>query len=148
QVLVFNKIDLLASEARDGDARERGDDGLAPAASGDVVEARRARVRVSALDRSGIDALFATIARSLGAERVQAELHLPVEAGRLRARLHEQGLVAEEHADDDGWRIRIDAPLARVEPLFGLPSGDGDWLRDRLLAAIGRRTYNSSATPH
>jgi GTP-binding protein HflX len=52
----------------------------------------------------------------------------------LRARLHAQGLVADESADDSGWHIRIDAPRALVEPLFGLPDGDGDWLRGRLLA--------------
>ena len=36
----------------------------------------------------------------------------------------------------------FDAPRALVEPLFGLPDGDGDWLRHRLLAHPGTPTYN------
>jgi GTP-binding protein HflX len=117
QVRVFNKIDQV--------------EGLAPHV--DRIEAGQvARAWVSALDGRGIDGLLAAIAGHLGAERVQADLHLPAAAGRLRARLHAQGLVATESADEGGWRIHIDAPRALVEPLFGLPDGDGEWLRARV----------------
>jgi len=80
---------------------------------------------------------------------VNAELLLPSSAGRLRARLHAQGLVADEQAHEQGWRIRIDAPRTLVEPLFGLPGGDGEWLRANLglLAATDGATYNPAATP-
>ncbi|HEY6985087.1 MAG TPA: GTPase HflX, partial [Rhodanobacteraceae bacterium] len=104
------------------------------------------RAWVSAATGTGLDSLRAAIEHRLGAERIRAELHVPSASGRLRARLHAQGLVAEENAEDSGWRIRIDAPRALVEPLFGLPDGDGEWLRRRLLARPGTPTYNRSAT--
>jgi GTP-binding protein HflX len=100
------------------------------------------RAWVSAVSGAGVDGLLHAIGMRLGDERVRAELLLPSDAGRLRARLHAQGLVAAEHADESGWHIRIDAPRALVEPLFGLPGGDGDWLRARLLAAMDAPTYN------
>jgi GTP-binding protein HflX len=90
------------------------------------------RAWVSALSGAGIDGLLRAIGERLGSQRVCAELHLPAAAGRLRARLHAQGLVAAESADETGWHIRIDAPRALVEPLFGLPHGDGEWLRERV----------------
>lgn len=105
------------------------------------------RAWVSALSGAGIDGLLRAIGERLGSERVSAELRLPSSAGRLRARLHAQGLVADESADDAGWRIRIDAPRGLVEPLFGLPHGDGEWLRGQLgrLAAADGHTYNHSS---
>jgi GTPase len=133
QVLVFNKIDLV--------------EGATPRL--DWVDAGGTpRAWVSAMNRMGLDGVNEAIERRLGAERIRAEFHLPSAAGRLRARLHEQGLIAEEQADDSGWRIRIDAPRTLVEPLFGLPNGDGDWLRRSLLARSVTPTYNPSATSH
>lgn len=140
QILVYNKTDLLGADAVTSVPSDS-----APADSGSVP-----RVRVSALQGSGIDALLAAIAERLGAQRVRAELHVPVASGRLRARLHAQGLVAGEEADEEGWHIRIDAPLALVQPLFGLPGGDGEWLRAHLglLAAADGATYNPEENPH
>jgi GTP-binding protein HflX len=106
------------------------------------------RAWVSAATEAGFEGLKTGIEHKLGAERIRTELHVPSTAGRLRARLHAQGIVAEEAAEDSGWRIRIDAPLALVEPLFGLPDGDGDWLRRRLLAPPQTPTYNPTATRH
>jgi GTP-binding protein HflX len=117
QVLVYNKIDLVEGATP---RLDRVDGGEVP------------RAWVSALSRAGIDGLLRAIEERLGSQRVRAELHLPAASGRLRARLHAQGLVADERADEAGWRIRIDAPLALVEPLFGLPDGDGDWLRAKV----------------
>jgi GTP-binding protein HflX len=131
QVLVFNKIDLVGTP----DAGEEGDSVpvARPAPRVDYVDGGEVpRAWVSALDGAGIDGLLGALAARLGAERVRTDLHLPVDAGRLRARLHAQGVVAGEAVDEQGWRIRIDAPRALVEPLFGLPDGDGDWLRARV----------------
>ena len=114
QVLVFNKIDRIEGALPRLDWIDGGE---------------TPRAWVSAIARVGLDGLETAIERRLGAERIQAELHLPAESGRLRARLHAQGLVAGEETEDSGWCIRIDAPRALVEPLFGLPDGDGDWLR-------------------
>ena len=114
QVLVYNKIDVVGDMAARLDYVNGGE---------------LPRAWVSALSGAGIDGLLRAIEGRLGSERVRADLQVPVSAGRLRARLHAQGLVADESSDEAGWRIRIDAPRALVEPLFGLPDGDGDWLR-------------------
>jgi len=157
QVLVYNKVDLLqaavpADERHEADLRDRVHQGGA-ASSG--VSAGRVdhleggelpRVWASAISGAGIEGLLGAIGARLGSERVRAELLLPTDAGRLRARLHAQGLVADEHVDESGWHIRIDAPRALVEPLFGLPGGDGEWLRSHLLAAAQGPTYNPSTT--
>jgi GTPase len=142
QVLVYNKIDLIDREAGETaapateEARTANDTHAAHRRIDPHVDSvdggQLPRAWVSAQQGSGIEGLLRAIAQRLGAERVQTELHLPAENGRLRARLHAQGLVAGEVAREDGWHIRIDAPRALVEPLFGLPDGDGEWLRERV----------------
>jgi len=127
QVLVYNKIDLVAEAVP---RLDNIDGGSTP------------RAWVSAVTEAGFESLKAGIEQKLGAERIRAELHVPSSSGRLRARLHAQGVVAGEHAEDAGWLIRIDAPRTLVEPLFGLPDGDGEWLRRRLLAPSKTPTYN------
>jgi len=149
QVLVYNKIDLVraggADDDQDASASDGERQGIAPRL--DWIEGGALpRAWVSATKSEGLDGLRTAIERRLGAQRIRAELHIPAASGRLRARLHAQGLVADENADDSGWNIRIDAPLALVEPLFGLPNGDGDWLRGRLLAGPGTPTYNPVVT--
>ena len=144
QVLVYNKIDLVRADADDEADVDRGAatqaraprsatvSGQPPATGGrlDYVNGGELpRAWVSALSGAGIDGLLRAIEGRLGSERVRTDLRVPASAGRLRARLHAQGLVADETSDESGWRIRIDAPRALVEPLFGLPDGDGEWLR-------------------
>ena len=156
QVLVYNKIDLMGTrggEAADGEAAQAAPQnafhrGAEPRL--DQLEGgTQPRAWVSALSGAGIDGLKQAIEQRLGTQRVNAELLLPSSAGRLRARLHAQGLVADEQAHEQGWRIRIDAPRTLVEPLFGLPGGDGEWLRANLglLAATDGATYNPATTP-
>ena len=128
QVLVYNKIDRLEQEPppllldRDGPLR----------------------AWVSALDGRGMDGLRASISKALSSERLHRKLTLPSASGRLRALLHALGVVASEQTDADGWVIEIDAPRALIEPLFGLPGGDGEWLKAALLAPTQRATYNRS----
>jgi GTP-binding protein HflX len=143
QVLVYNKIDLIdlgAKDAAEADG-DRAPIGMPPRLDS-IDGGKTSRAWVSAATGAGLDGLRAAIEQRLGAERIRADLHVPSSSGRLRARLHAQGLVAEENAEESGWHIRIDAPRALVEPLFGLPDGDGDWLRRRLLAAPETPTYN------
>ncbi|TCO36283.1 GTP-binding protein HflX [Dokdonella fugitiva] len=147
QILVYNKIDLLDGAADGGAHGADGEDAraapvVAPGRVDYLDGGELPRAWVSAVEGSGINGLLRAIGMRLGDERVRAELLLPSDAGRLRARLHAQGLVAAERVDESGWHIRIDAPRALVEPLFGLPGGDGDWLRARLLAAAEGPTYN------
>ncbi len=155
QVLVFNKIDLIgksirASVGEDQEAHdlERTAQVKATARLDYVDGGQVPRAWVSAASGDGLDGVLRAIGERLGSQRVCTDLHLPAAAGRLRARLHAQGLVAGEHADEAGWNIHIDAPLTLVEPLFGLPDGDGEWLRERLLAAPDGHPYNSSVLPH
>ena len=133
QVLVFNKTDLLESDVPRIEHFER-EDSL--------------RVWVSARDGSGLDSLLAAIGKALASERVHRFLMLPAMSGRLRARLHELGVVASEQADESGWRVEIDAPRSRIEPLFGMPGGYGEWLKAALLAPTDMPTYNSLDNSH
>ena len=126
QILIYNKIDRIEGAVPRLDHVDGGE---------------MPRAWVSALDGLGIDGALAAISERLGGQRVRADLLLPAASGRLRARLHAQGLIAEEHADESGWRIRIDAPRALVEPLFGLPGGDGEWLRAHLPPARAEAAY-------
>ena len=156
QVLVYNKIDLIDANVPVGENQEVAIHGRESQKSIAPLQARldwldggqTSRAWVSAVTQAGFEGLKAAIGHKLGAERIRTELHVPSASGRLRARLHAQGIVAEELAEDAGWLIRIDAPRALVEPLFGLPDGDGDWLRGRLLAPSDTPTYNPTATRH
>ena len=127
QVLVYNKIDRLDSTVLRVEHFER--DGPL-------------RVWTSARDGIGIESLLAAIGEALASERIHRVLELPAASGRLRARLHELGMIASEQAMDSGWRIEIDAPRALIEPLFGMSGGQGDWLKAALLAPTDGATYN------
>ena len=142
QILVFNKLDKISAllpDREDRDAAIHGrtsqheprldclDGGMTP------------RVWVSATHAIGLDLLRDAIARALQGARVHRWLHLPVDAGRLRARLFAQGLVANERHDESGWDVEIDAPRALLEAMFGLP--EGDWLRTQL-AGMDAASYN------
>ena len=122
QILVFNKLDKLAN---DGEG--------APQPRAEFVDGGRTpRVWVSATHSIGLDLLRDVIARTLQHERVHCWVQVPESAGRLRARLFAQGLVASERQAESGWELEIDAPRALLEPLFGLPGGEGEWLRHEL----------------
>lgn len=127
QVLVYNKIDRLESDVPRVEHFDR--DGPL-------------RVWTSARDGLGIDSLLAAIGQALASERIHQTLDLPAASGRLRARLHELGLVASEQSVEQGWRIEIDAPRALIEPLFGMQGGQGEWLKLALLAPTDGATYN------
>ena len=137
QVLVYNKIDLVgappvASVAHKGEDTEAGITGCAPRL--DSVDGGRVqRAWVSAVTGAGLDLLRTGITRALQHDRVHRWLRLPDSAGRLRARLFESGLISGERAVEDGWEVEIDAPRALLEPLYGLPSGDGEWLREAVM---------------
>ncbi|MEO7936245.1 MAG: ribosome rescue GTPase HflX [Dokdonella sp.] len=129
QVLVYNKIDRLESDVPRVENLDR---------EGSL------RVWTSARDGIGMDSLLAAIGQALASERVYQELMVPAASGRLRARLHEIGVVASETTEEEGWRIKIDGPLALIEPLFGMAGGQGAWLKAALLAPTTGATYNQS----
>ncbi|GAB2561242.1 GTPase HflX [Dyella jejuensis] len=116
QLHVMNKIDLANGEpriVRDGDGMP-------------------CQVWLSAATGAGLDLLRQALGELLGGERVQAELRLPLSAGRLHARLRAAGAIAEESVDEDGWRLRIDAPRSVLAPLAGGQGGDMEPLRGLL----------------
>ena len=129
QILVFNKIDKLTSNA-DGEEIKTFTPRVDSAEGG-----RTQRVWVSAVTGSGIDLLRETLGRALQHERVHCWVRVPDDGGKLRARLFEQGLVANERPAEHGWEIEIDAPRSLIEPLFGMV--EGQWLRDQLGAEYG-----------
>ncbi|MBS0432852.1 MAG: GTPase HflX [Proteobacteria bacterium] len=90
------------------------------------------RVWVSAVTGEGLDRLREAVGERLSGARVQAELRLPPQAGRLRARLIELGAVADEGYDEHGWKLRIDAPRALLAPLAGEFRAEAGWLKPLL----------------
>jgi len=126
QILVYNKIDRLSANV-DGTST------LAPALPRlDSIDGGRVqRVWLSAATGAGLDLLREAITRALQHDRVHCWLQVPDSAGRLRARLFASGLVASEREAQTGWELEIDAPRALIEPLFGLPGGEGEWLRSQ-----------------
>lgn len=118
QLHVMNKIDLAGTEPRiDRDAA-----------------GRPLRVWLSAATGVGIELLHQALGEVLSGERVQSELHLPLSAGRLHARLKASGAIVGEAVDEHGWRLHIDAPRSVLVPLGGDPA-EALLLRDLLASA-------------
>ena len=158
QLLVYNKLDRIglhgaaleqtASDqaARDGDARDGAGaadaepvpGSTAPAPRHDIPAHGRERIWISARESLGLDLLREAVARAIGMRRVQGDVRLPPEAGRLRARLHALEAVRGESHDDGpgghgGWRISVDLALADASRLAA--QADGAPLRALLPAA-------------
>lgn len=124
QLLVLNKIDVLDGEGRGQSRIDRG------------VEDAPARVWISAATGDGLGLLRQAIGERLAGARVRADLRLPPQAGRLRARLIELGAVASERYDEHGWTLAIDVPRNLLAPLAGdARVDDGRLLRGLLDAS-------------
>lgn len=150
QVLVYNKIDRIAGGASDqarasdpgaprADADDGATDSIAP--RHDQVPAARERVWISARDGRGLELLREAVNGALDLARVQGDLRLPADAGRLRARLHAlEAVRGEAHDDgpDGGWRLRIDLSLADAARLAA--QSDGAPLRALLPAGAVETT--------
>ena len=150
QLLVYNKLDKVGIDkvgqqhvAGDTQAGEDSEAGAAEAApiqprhdkpgnglDGSHPGAARERVWLSARDGTGLDLLRSALGERLGLRRIQGELRLPPEAGRLRAQLHELGAVREERHDEDGWWLRLD--LAEADAARLAAQGDSHHLRSLL----------------
>jgi len=112
QLLVFNKIDRI-----DGaEVRHDAQDGVPD-------ESRRERVWVSARDGRGLELLQSVLGKRLGLQHVTGSVRLPPSAGRLRARLHQLEVIRSEQADDDGWLVEVDIPIAEAEKLASSEDG-------------------------
>lgn len=107
QLLAYNKIDRIEG---------------ASARADEPVEGRR-KLWISARDGSGLDLLRTAIGQALDLRRVQGEVRLPADAGRLRARLHTLDGVREEQHDDSGWLLQIDLPVVEAARLAARDDG-------------------------
>jgi GTP-binding protein HflX len=132
QILVFNKIDRIedASPRRDQPA------GATPAA-GDRI---RERIWLSAKSGAGLELLRQALGERFIDRQISGELHLAPNQGRLRARLHTLGAVKSESADENGWKLSLEMPLATAERLATEPGGH--LLQELLLVAPVAPTYN------
>jgi GTPase len=120
QLVVFNKIDCL----EDGEPRaDPGEDGLVR------------RVWVSAQGGQGLDLLRHAIAQRFVDHRIHRCIHLPHDAGQLRARLFEAGAVVSESSSDEGWALELDLPQRLAEQLCAGEDASSTMLRRQLLAA-------------
>jgi GTPase len=93
QFEVWNKIDLLSGDARD------------------TIDTRAARsdttFLMSAVTGEGVDDLLNSVSEVMDAERRELQLVLPYADGRRRAWLHEQGVVEDEQAGEDGYTATV-----------------------------------------
>ncbi|MDA0822993.1 MAG: GTPase HflX [Proteobacteria bacterium] len=103
-VEVFNKIDLHPD--------------IAPHVERDA-EGQVTRVWMSAATGAGTHLLLESIAERLNVSKVQRRIILPLQAGRLRAKLFELGAVVDESVLETGeWAIEITLAETRWETLL------------------------------
>jgi len=103
---VWNKIDRVDPETATA-LRAR-------AARSDDIHA------VSALTGQGIAPLLDRVSEVLGSPRERDEVLVPFADGRRRAWLHDQGVVVQETAEDDGHRIVVDWTKRQKDRFLGL----------------------------
>jgi GTP-binding protein HflX len=130
QLLVFNKSDALEDPTPRSDVLGAGPDG----------EGARERIWLSARSGAGLDLLRAALERRFADRRLRGELRLDAAQGRLRARLHAAGAVRAETADEAGWTLALDLPMAAAERLA--QEAGGHLLQPLLLVAPDAPTYN------
>ncbi len=93
QLEVWNKIDLLSDDAREGAlARAQREDGI---------------FAISATDGEGLPELLDAIAVHLQGARSEDIVHLAFADGRKRAWLFEQDVVQNETQDEDGFHLTV-----------------------------------------
>ena len=93
QIEVWNKIDKLSEDVR--------------AALGERAARDPEVLMTSALDGSGLDALYALISAHLEGEKTESDLVLPYAEGRKRAWLYDQGVVQNEVQEEDDYHLRL-----------------------------------------
>ena len=109
ELLVFNKIDLMATEQ--GSAAPRivaGADGVA------------AQAWVSAVTGAGLDELRNAMAHAVRPNQVHLTLHLELPAAAVRSDLYRRNAVrAERQRDDGSWELDVELDATEVAKLLG-----------------------------
>jgi len=100
----------------------------------------RERIWLSAMSGAGLDLLRESLAERFRDRQVSGELVLAPSQGRFRARLHAVGAVRAESADEAGWHLQLEMPVATAERLATEPGGH--LLHPLLLVAPSAPTYN------
>jgi len=125
QIVVFNKIDVT---------------GEAPRLERDA-EGRVARVWLSAMSGAGVDLLQEAVAARFRGRQRPVRLHLPPQAGRLRALLYERFDVRREQTPSGGgWDIELMLDASQLAWLERQPGFDAAFVRAddaRVLAPTG-----------
>ena len=111
---VFNKIDAIADDTALHILRRRFPDGI----------------EVSALHRTGLDALTAAVVRQRERDFADVEVRFPSVDGRLAAFLHEKGDVREKHVADLVTRMRV-----KLHRRFLVALSDYDGVEVRVVSA-------------
>jgi len=139
QILVYNKIDLMATHGELVEPRQALDDRQIAGPRRERPAEGIEKVWISARTGEGIDLLRIALSERFSEQRVQGELQLSPRMARLRARLHALGAINDEVADEHGWRVQLDLPRAQAEQLAAEAGGHA---LEALLAASGAPTYN------
>ncbi len=133
RIEVYNKVDLLTS---DRPLAVRGADG------------RIARLWTSGATGEGVDELKMAISERLGEARIRGWLRVPLDQGRLRARLFELGAVVEEDSDDgEAWWLQVDADPVDMQRLSAREGFHLSWLRRPGSAAAGHADDDFCTSP-
>jgi GTP-binding protein HflX len=106
ELLVFNKVDLLAVAAQP--TIVMGADGLARQAW------------VSAATGAGLDDLREALAHAVRPNQVRRTLHLELPAAAVRSDLYRRNAVrAERQCDDGSWEVDVELDLSEFAKLLG-----------------------------
>jgi GTP-binding protein HflX len=106
ELLVFNKIDLVAESPR----VTVGPDGLP------------AQAWCSAVTGAGLEELRTAIARAVRPNQVKRTLHLGLAAAGVRSALYGRNAVRAERQHDDGsWDLDVELDLSEIAKLLGGP---------------------------
>jgi GTP-binding protein HflX len=128
ELLVFNKIDLLAEEPRvvpragGADAGTDGPRTDGPHTGGPRRDGPRipALVSVSAATGAGLPGLREALARAVRPNQVRRTLHLELLAAAIRSDLYKRNAVRSERQCDDGsWDLDVELDLSEVDKLLG-----------------------------
>ncbi len=96
QLIVYNKIDCLKAKQPHVDYDEQG---------------LPARVWLSVVKNRGLDLLSEAIAIRLKGPMINAELHIPMQAGKLLAQLRAMQVITDSHLDEVGdWCVNVRMP--------------------------------------
>jgi GTP-binding protein HflX len=119
ELVVFNKIDLLAEQPRVVLGADRldgpGTDGAAIGRPGLAT-----LVSVSAATGAGLPGLREALAQAVRSNQVRRTLHLELLAAAIRSDLYKRNAVRSERQCDDGsWDLDVELDLSEVDKLLG-----------------------------